>query len=356
MLKILKNNSIKNKTLQFISIKRMHLDFDPSKDYYKIIGVDSKATEKQIKEQYYKLAKKHHPDLNKGVSTDFFKEMTAAYELLSDAEKRKQYDQLRSFSGGGFWNSNNKNSQQSNSNRQANQQSSNFNQSYQNYHNTNNKNSKTWNYTYVDPKTGQKRTFDFNNYAFKNFDEFIAKMRSEMKNDAKKSESFTQKEHKSKKGFFGDNYYENNKEYYQNKKSNDEFETNKKEFNQKLNDHFTFHSNQKFFKRINQIFLFGSIFLLFSFISNARRSQYNNTYYEQSSPHSRHTYQQNPYELNTNQYNQYQQNPYELNPNQYNQRQQHDPYNSHNPQQQFRPINYRANDNPYSSDVPPNYR
>ena len=67
----------------------MHLDFDPSKDYYKILGVDSKSSEKQIKDEYYKLAKKHHPDLNKGVSTDFFKEMTAAYEILFLPAKKK---------------------------------------------------------------------------------------------------------------------------------------------------------------------------------------------------------------------------------------------------------------------------
>ena len=188
MLTNLKRN-LHNKLLLLISNKRMHLDFDPSKDYYKILGVDNKASEKQIKEQYYKLAKKHHPDLNKGVSTDIFKEMTAAYEILSDIEKRRQYDQLKNFSTGGFWNTNNQNSQQTNSNRQTNQQSSNFNQSNQNYHNTNNykKDFKTWQYTYIDPKTGQKKTFNFNDDAFKNFDEFLAKMRSEMKRENKSS-------------------------------------------------------------------------------------------------------------------------------------------------------------------------
>ena len=183
MFSIFKKHLIKHKFLLNQIKKRIHLDFDPTKDYYKILGVDIKSTEKQIKEQYYKLAKKHHPDLNNGVSTDFFKEMTAAYEILSDQEKRKKYDQLRNYSSEGFWNSSNSQHTNQNSNPGQGQQYSNFNS--QNYYNTNsNQNkSKMWQFTYFDKRTGQKKTFNFNDDAFKNFDEFISKMRSEMKTD-----------------------------------------------------------------------------------------------------------------------------------------------------------------------------
>lgn len=65
------------------------------RDYYKILGVDRKADAKTIKSAYRKLARKHHPDVAKGKdNTDKFKEVTEAYEVLSDPEKRRRYDTL----------------------------------------------------------------------------------------------------------------------------------------------------------------------------------------------------------------------------------------------------------------------
>ncbi len=63
-------------------------------DYYKILGVDKKADEKQIKKAYRKLALKYHPDKNKGnkQAEERFKEINEAYTVLSDPEKRKKYD------------------------------------------------------------------------------------------------------------------------------------------------------------------------------------------------------------------------------------------------------------------------
>src|ERR687888_1124773 len=63
------------------------------KDYYKILGVDRKADEATIKSAYRKLARKYHPDVNKG-KDDRFKEIAEAYEVLSDPEKRRRYDTL----------------------------------------------------------------------------------------------------------------------------------------------------------------------------------------------------------------------------------------------------------------------
>ncbi len=66
------------------------------KDYYKILGVASDAKTDEIKRAYRKLARKHHPDLNKEAgSEDQFKEIGEAWEVLKDPEKRRQYDQLR---------------------------------------------------------------------------------------------------------------------------------------------------------------------------------------------------------------------------------------------------------------------
>lgn len=66
------------------------------RDYYEILGVDRSADEQTIKRAYRKLAKKYHPDTNKGnaMAEEKFKEATEAYAVLSDPEKRKEYDQF----------------------------------------------------------------------------------------------------------------------------------------------------------------------------------------------------------------------------------------------------------------------
>lgn len=64
------------------------------KDYYKVLGVARTASEEDIKKAHRKLARKHHPDLNPGNkrAEEQFKEIQAAYDVLSDPEKRKKYD------------------------------------------------------------------------------------------------------------------------------------------------------------------------------------------------------------------------------------------------------------------------
>ncbi|HEX6507096.1 MAG TPA: J domain-containing protein [Chloroflexota bacterium] len=66
------------------------------RDYYKILGVDKKASEKEIKSAYRKLARKYHPDVNPGDKTAEakFKEINEAQAVLTDPEKRKKYDTL----------------------------------------------------------------------------------------------------------------------------------------------------------------------------------------------------------------------------------------------------------------------
>src|SRR5438270_8134723 len=73
------------------------------KDYYKVLGVPEEATDKDIRRAYRKLAKEHHPDSNPG-HEDRFKEISAAYDVLSDDEKRTAYDEVRRLGpmAGGF--------------------------------------------------------------------------------------------------------------------------------------------------------------------------------------------------------------------------------------------------------------
>src|SRR5690349_12470862 len=74
------------------------------KDYYDILGVKKSATDDEIKKAYRNLAKKYHPDKNKGdkAAEAKFKEISEAYAVLSDKEKRDQYDRLgkEAFGGG----------------------------------------------------------------------------------------------------------------------------------------------------------------------------------------------------------------------------------------------------------------
>ena len=65
-------------------------------DYYKVLGVDKNATEAQVKKAYRKLARQYHPDMNPGdkKAEERFKQINEAYEVLSDPELRKKYDQL----------------------------------------------------------------------------------------------------------------------------------------------------------------------------------------------------------------------------------------------------------------------
>jgi molecular chaperone DnaJ len=76
-----------------------------NKDFYAVLGVSASASQDEIKKQYRKLASKHHPDKNRSdpKAAERFKEISEAYQVLGDADKRKQYDDMRRLGAfGGF--------------------------------------------------------------------------------------------------------------------------------------------------------------------------------------------------------------------------------------------------------------
>lgn len=78
-------------------------DIDKDKDYYKILGVDEKSTEDEIKKAYRRMSMLHHPDKNGNTdeSKQMFQEINNAYATLSEPNKRRVYDMMRKGGGGG---------------------------------------------------------------------------------------------------------------------------------------------------------------------------------------------------------------------------------------------------------------
>ena len=80
------------------------------RDYYDVLEIDRNASQDEIKKAYRRLAKKHHPDTNPDKKTEGekFKEISEAYEILADPDKRSNYDRFGhaavrdAFGGGGF--------------------------------------------------------------------------------------------------------------------------------------------------------------------------------------------------------------------------------------------------------------
>lgn len=78
--------------------------FDPAKDYYMLLGVQKGAEQKEIRKAYRKLAQKWHPDANPGnkAAEEKFKEISAAYDVVGDPDRRREYDEARSLFGSGI--------------------------------------------------------------------------------------------------------------------------------------------------------------------------------------------------------------------------------------------------------------
>ncbi|CAD8138656.1 unnamed protein product [Paramecium pentaurelia] len=70
--------------------------FDVNKDYYKILNCNQTDSEQKLKQEYYKLAKLYHPDINKG-NEEKFKQITEAWDVLSDKHRKQQYDAARTY-------------------------------------------------------------------------------------------------------------------------------------------------------------------------------------------------------------------------------------------------------------------
>lgn len=72
-----------------------------TRDYYEVLGVKPSASAAEIRSAYKRLARKHHPDVNPGSKSaeESFKEISAAYNVLGDPQKRRQYDAMRSMGG-----------------------------------------------------------------------------------------------------------------------------------------------------------------------------------------------------------------------------------------------------------------
>ena len=72
------------------------------KDFYKILGVSKDVSDADLKKAYRKLAKENHPDLHPGdaAAEARFKDISEAFDVLSDAEQRREYDAIRAMGGG----------------------------------------------------------------------------------------------------------------------------------------------------------------------------------------------------------------------------------------------------------------
>jgi len=301
---------------------RYLMDFDPKKDYYKILGVPQEASEKDIKSAYYKLAKKYHPDLNAGKQTNDFKEMTNAYDILSDPKKKQEYDAMRK---GGFGSTEDSyySNLYNNTNKNPGSQYSGFYRDQKDYSNKNYSNTQDFEekireqfkrsgfsnfytkYQYKDPKTGEWKTYTNTqgNPFFKDFEDLFKRRSQQNQNYYYDNNYQNQQEQGQNKEDPFRNYWERNKNYdYRFKKKNDQFHNDdyydpNRFSNNKTYNPFTenqYYNNPRNFNNFNydnssilmfhflrRAFIFMSLIWLFSLIFRRRVREdfyFNNAY------------------------------------------------------------------------------
>jgi curved DNA-binding protein CbpA len=246
--------------------KKFRVDYDPSKDYYKILEISQSASDKEIKAAYYNLAKQHHPDLNKGQSSEKFKEINQAYEILSDKEKKIQYDASRKLNS--YWGAKNYTSNQNSSTYSG--YNTNYYKQYSNYNYKDDPFFKNFNDWFTGFKNQDKneqyksnfrtgKKYDFGkSYYQKNKDYFSSfKIKEEDSNESysytrNKSESKTKSFKSKKEATFGKDYMKRNQKYYESFKNKNEYSENDYNENRYYQDNT---SNQEGFNLNSSPFL-----------------------------------------------------------------------------------------------------
>jgi curved DNA-binding protein CbpA len=293
------HNSNNEKSFYKQSKKNYNKDIDFSKDYYKVLGVTKESTDKEIKTAYHKLARQHHPDANGGKTSEKFKEVAAAYEVLSDKEKRSTYDSYTasgasksSSQGRGFGGYNDFNPQSTDHNYSSNFYKSSSTQKnqgnyYSNFDNFD-KFSKKFKdsgfykefyetYTFKDKNTGEYKTYTFKSNKTGNpfYNDFEGAFKRKRKNDTnpQQNNEGTNNSTNYSNDFFGNNYQKGNPF-----SNTDHFKNFKNPNNQnKMNDQFSYEQYElrREYWRLFRWVLLSTLFIIwYSSVIRKRREYY----------------------------------------------------------------------------------
>jgi len=302
---------------------RFHKDIDHTKDYYRILNISKSATESEIKLAYRKLAKQYHPDVNKSPeAVDKFKEITSAYEVLSDKDKKSIYDSGHGPSSSGFNTNANpfngfrgfngfdpfkefrKQQAESSKAEQSRANQSKQNNFYSNFDFTNNSQSQQYKktFTYKDPRTGQYKTYTFTSFSNNNENPFYTDFNEALRR--RRQQRNQQNQHYN-------DYQKNQSQNQQN--PYDQFNNNNQQNRSSdfFNDSFNYQQQMHYYEsiRIFKWTLFTILFIfLYSRMLKKRRDYYEqNQFYEpnynQFTPYN--SYYPNQNELYNKKSNQY---------------------------------------------------